>query len=84
VVNRYVVLDRRLGAFAARVAIIVFALAIGFDCATAHANDRSRQGYLREGSIPIRPAGLRALEALKQSLKETSAAHHLKILVEAS
>jgi hypothetical protein len=83
VVNRYVVLDQRPSASAARVALIVLALALGFDCATAHANGLSRQRYLREGLISIRLAGLRALEALKQSLKQTSA-EHLKTHVEAS
>jgi hypothetical protein len=83
VVNRYVVLDRRPSAFAARVALIVFALALGCDCATTHATDPSRQSHLREGLISIRLAGLRALEALKRSFKETSA-EHLKIHVEVS
>jgi len=83
VVNRYVVLDRRPSAFAARAALIVLALALGFDCATAHANDPSRQSHLREGLISIRLAGLSAPEAFKRSLKETSA-EHLKIHVEVS
>jgi PAS domain S-box-containing protein len=57
---------------AAYLPVVVFALALGFGCVAARADDPPRRVYVLEGLSPAQPAGLLTRAAFEQRLKEKS------------